>query len=382
MWARAKSWLTPLVTLALAEVAAGTTLRFNVDLLVYYPVLLILIPGLMDLRGNVYGALGYRLAKSLHLGLAQPRFWSKYNAVNTATGYAVSVVATITLSLLGLALSYIALLRALDVTSLLFITLASTALVFVFLTPLTVVTINYLFTKGRDPSSFVATIVTGIGDFATPAVLITVYHLHVILPLIVKVAFVIVVVATAVLAVVYAVRAGGGKDFLENLYSSVIASTGSSLGGFFLATRVEFVGARPEMLGVLPAFNAVTGAAMGYLGSTLNIELHLGFRDPKSTYSTEAKLGFIVTYVSILIALILLTAVSRLPEYGFLANIAALTLSLAVVYLAASLLTYTLATLTFKHGWDPDNVVFPVMTTVVDLMGPVVLSTIGSLILV
>jgi len=100
-------WLVPLVSLGLAEILAGITLRFNVDLLVVYPVLLIITPGLMDLRGDVYGAMGYRLTKALHLGLAQPKYWSRENLVNLATGYVVSIIATSILALIGLVLSLI-----------------------------------------------------------------------------------------------------------------------------------------------------------------------------------------------------------------------------------------------------------------------------------
>ncbi|MEM2343691.1 MAG: hypothetical protein QW659_06370, partial [Sulfolobales archaeon] len=71
--------LISLIVLALIEVFAGLLLRFNVDLLVTYPVLLILIPGLMDLRGDVYGAIGYRFTKGLHLGLTQPRLLTRFN---------------------------------------------------------------------------------------------------------------------------------------------------------------------------------------------------------------------------------------------------------------------------------------------------------------
>ncbi|MEM4623756.1 MAG: magnesium transporter [Desulfurococcaceae archaeon] len=376
-----KKWLTPLITLAVAEVLAGLVLRFNVDLLVAYPVLLVLIPGLMDLRGDVYGAIGYRLTKALHLGLTSPSLRSRFNMVNALLGYVVSTVATVNLSFIGLALSILTGLEAPDLISLLFISLFSTFIVYIMLTPIITTSTIVMFKHGHDPSSFVATIVTGIGDFTTPAILLIMAYLHQELSHLVKLLVTVVIIALAIVFAAFIIREKESRNLVENTVSSIIASTGSSFGGFALALSTQLISRSPEILGVLPAFNAVIGAAMGYLGSALNIDLHIEAEVPVKSYYEESAVGFIATYFSIMLALTL-SSTPLVVDYVKLARIiGVVTASCFSVYVLSMLITYLLTTLTFKHGWDPDNVVFPVMTTFVDLIGPVVISLAGSIVL-
>jgi len=38
-----------------------------------YPLILLILPSIMDLRGNVFGASGSRISTALHVGYASPR---------------------------------------------------------------------------------------------------------------------------------------------------------------------------------------------------------------------------------------------------------------------------------------------------------------------
>ncbi|MEM4718000.1 MAG: magnesium transporter [Desulfurococcaceae archaeon] len=370
-----------MVALALAEVLAGVILRENVELLVAFPALLILAPGLMDLRGNVYGAIGYRLVKALHLGLAESRVLSRFNLINMLTGFVVSVAATLFLVLIGLCLTIVLGLRAPDLISLCFIALQSTIIVYILLTPVVVSSIVYLFKKGYDPSPFVATIVTGIGDVLTPATMILVAYLHGMVPYGIKLILVIVLIVLAFTGAHYIYRVKGMKDLFENLTSSVIASTGSSLGGLSLALIAGFIEGNPEILGLIPAFNAVIGAAMGYLGSSLNIHLHVSGTSPGRVYNRDAVAGLASSYLSIMLAVLLSLAPFHIVFNKSMKVVLVASISSVSVYVLASTITYILTKLTFKNGWDPDNVVFPVMTTFVDLVGPLIVSLMAILVL-
>lgn len=356
-------------------------LKENVELLVLFPVLLILAPGLMDLRGNVYGAIGYRLVKALHLGFTEPRIATRFNLFNVLTGYVVSIIATLFLVFIGLLLSILLGLGTPEAVSLLFIALQSTVVVYIVLTPVVISTITFLFKRGRDPSPFVATIVTGIGDFLTPATMILVAYLHESIPYLLKLVLITAYIVISIISLHYIYRNKQQRDLFENLVSSVVASTGSSMGGLALALASSFISRNPEILGVVPAFNAVIGAAMGHLGSSLNLDLHLGEEVPWLKYRGELLKGLTASYVSVTLALSLSIAPTPPGAWKSISLYATLTLSSLSVYTLSSIVTYMLTKATFKHGWDPDNVVFPVMTTFVDLMGPITLSTIGALLL-
>lgn len=360
--------LIPLLALAVGEVIAGLTLRFNIELLLVYPVLMIVIPGLMDLRGDVYGAIGYRLTTALHIGAAEPRLFTRFNMVNTLTGYTVSLIVSLELCFMGLVLSYMLNLGSMDPVSLVFVVTTSTIIVFLVLNPIVLASVIMLFKKGVDPSGFVAVVVTGVGDALTPLTLILVSLMYQVIPFIVRLLFVLGVLASLAISYLYLARIHEDKSVKENAVSSIIATSGSSLGGLFAAISIEGLLSRvPEVLGVLPAFNALIGASMGHLGNMLNIELHVKGSADTRRYRVESLLEAIATFISILAAytVILATSVPGMLTVSTLS----ITISFILVYSFSAVTTFYLTTTSFKHGWDPDNIVFPLMTTFADFTG-------------
>jgi mgtE-like transporter len=360
--------LIPLLTLAVGEVIAGLTLRFNIELLLVYPVLMIVIPGLMDLRGDVYGAIGYRLTTALHIGAAEPKLFTRFNMINILTGFTVSLIASLELCFMGLVLSYMLNLGSMDPVSLVFVVTASTIIVFLVLNPIVLASVIMLFKKGVDPSGFVAVVVTGVGDALTPLTLILVSLMYQAIPFIVKLLFVLGVLASLAISYLYLARIHEDKPVKENAVSSIIAASGSSLGGLFAAVSIEGLLSRvPEVLGVLPAFNALIGASMGHLGNKLNIEFHVKGSADTSRYRWESLVEAIATFISILAAYIVILATSA-PGM-FAVSTISITMSFILVYSLSTVTTFYLTTISFKHGWDPDNIVFPLMTTFTDFTG-------------
>lgn len=360
--------LIPLLTLAVGEVIAGLTLRFNIELLLVYPVLMIVIPGLMDLRGDVYGAIGYRLTTALHIGAAEPRLFTRFNMINILTGFTVSLIASLELCFMGLVLSYMLNLGSMDPVSLVFVVTASTIIVFLVLNPVVLASVIMLFKKGVDPSGFVAVVVTGVGDALTPLTLILVSLMYQAIPFIVKLLFVLGVLVSLAISYLYLARIHEDKPVKENAVSSIIAASGSSLGGLFAAVSIEGLLSRvPEVLGVLPAFNALIGASMGHLGNKLNIEFHVKGSADTSRYRWESLVEAIATFISILAAYIVILATSA-PGM-FAVSTISITMSFILVYSLSTVTTFYLTTISFKHGWDPDNIVFPLMTTFTDFTG-------------
>jgi len=361
--------LVPLLILAVGEVVAGLTLQFNIGFLAAYQVIMILAPGLMDLRGDVYGAIGYRLTTALHLGEAEPGFFTRFNLVNTLTGLTVSLIASFILGSVGLTLSLLTGLTTMDPISLFFTVVASTLIVFAVLSPATTLSIIALFKKGVDPSGFVAVVVTGIGDALTPLTLITVSLLHEYVPYAVKAVFTGVAAALAAASYIYLARIHEDKPVRENASSSIMAATGSSIGGLVIASSLGFIARVPEVLGVLPAFNALIGASMGHLGNRLNIELHVKGEVSPREYWRSTLAEAIATYSSIIVALLAVSLASGAPLWRLMVSLAIVTLSFAIVYFLSALTTLYLSESSFRHGWDPDNIVFPLMTTFADFNG-------------
>ncbi|MGB9828148.1 MAG: magnesium transporter [Thermosphaera sp.] len=375
---RVRRLLVSLGALGVGEVLAGLTLQTSVEILTLYPVFLMLIPGLMDLRGDVYGALGYRLTTALHVGEAEPRVLSRYNLYNVLISYSVTITASLIITLLSYAISASLGIESPGLLTLLFISLASSTIVYFILTPVTTVSIILLFKTGRDPTDFVATIVTGVGDALTPFTFITVSTLFQAIPHDFEILIVSSLGALAAFSSIAVWRAGELRTMLENTASSVAASFGSSLGGLALAARASVLARLPLILGSLPAFNALIGAGMGVLGNSLNVKLHLGVENSLREYAGDLKNVAFATFTAILLSVLVVSGLTLTSLFNIRMGVLVVGLSFPLLFTVSSLFTFYLTQVSFRRGWNPDNLVFPLMTTFVDLNGPLIVSSIAS----
>ncbi|WP_448579357.1 magnesium transporter [Thermosphaera sp.] len=375
---RVRRLLISLGALGIGEVLAGLTLQTSVEILTLYPVFLMLIPGLMDLRGDVYGALGYRLTTALHIGKAEAKVFSRYNLYNVLISYSVTTIASLIIAILSYVISSSLGIESPGLLTLLFISMVSSTIVYVILTPVTTVSIILLFKTGRDPADFVASIVTGVGDALTPFTFITVSTLLHAIPHDVEAVVLIVLSALATIFALAVWKAGELRTLLENTASSVAASFGSSLGGLALATRTSVLARLPLILGSLPAFNALIGAGTGVLGNSLNVKLHLGVENSLRKYVGDMENVAVATFTAILLSMLVVSALTLTSAHSVGLGVLIVGLSFPLLYTASSLLTFYLTQVSFKKGWNPDNLVFPLMTTFVDLNGPLIISSIAG----
>ncbi len=130
-----------------------------------YPGLLVLVPAFLATRGNVYGALGARIASGLHQGLIEPRFtWNRrlFNAVAASliNGVFISIfigfLAWLTMHVIGREPA--ALIELVGIT---FIAGVLTAVVLI-VGLLILIFAGYKY--GLDPDNLVGPIVTTLGD--------------------------------------------------------------------------------------------------------------------------------------------------------------------------------------------------------------------------
>jgi mgtE-like transporter len=130
------------------------------------PGLLVLVPALLAIRGNVYGSLGARLSSALHQGLIEPRLSLPDDRVRSAIAAAVangllvsafaSVAAWVAIGLLGRPVAPV---ETLVAVALLAGVLSGTVLV------VAVVGVTFLgYRRGIDPDTLVGPVVTTTGD--------------------------------------------------------------------------------------------------------------------------------------------------------------------------------------------------------------------------
>lgn len=161
--------VTPFVIFTmLAEVAAGAFLLNIRGFFELLPGLLFLLPGLMELRGNVSTSLAQRLGSAIHIGLVS---WKKgYNDILEQNVEASIILSLIVSVVLGVGVYLWSLLVGLPIVS--FITLLLLAFLTAVLSAVTqafiaVFVAVYAAHKGLDPDNVTAPILSVMGDVLT-----------------------------------------------------------------------------------------------------------------------------------------------------------------------------------------------------------------------
>jgi len=171
MGVRGDAWSIYRETLPILGIAlggglfAGLVLEGMLESVERFPGLLVMVPVFLATRGNVYGALGGRIASGLHQGLIEPKFQRSERLVNAVlasliNGIGISIVIGVVswgaLTLLGRESAALV-----ELVGIMFISGVLTSVVLIFGLLLLVFT---GYKVGYDPDNLVGPIVTTLGD--------------------------------------------------------------------------------------------------------------------------------------------------------------------------------------------------------------------------
>ncbi len=98
-WRIVEETLPIIIIFSLIELLTGGFLTSVLGEAVNAPGLLILVPGMLGLRGNISSALGARLCTGLHLGYISTKSFSKGLKVNIGIGVSLSLLMSFLLSI-------------------------------------------------------------------------------------------------------------------------------------------------------------------------------------------------------------------------------------------------------------------------------------------
>ena len=132
------------------------------------PGLLVLLPAILGMRGNISGALGSRLASALHLGLLKPSL--EINEV-TKTNFVASLTLNVSMSfLLGIVAHAVSIMmggESAGVVALTSIALITGLLAGIALSLLTFYFAVMVYRRGLDPDNVLAPSLATVGDVFT-----------------------------------------------------------------------------------------------------------------------------------------------------------------------------------------------------------------------
>lgn len=161
--------LAVLILCAVIEILAGNVMEgMKERLTVTLPGLILVIPPLLDLRGNVNGALASRLGTALHTGVIEPKFsWSVELKVNVSSSLILSLLASATIGILSCVIGAFLGIGPINVFALVIIAVAAGVISGIVLAGLTVVVSVISYKRGWDPDNVTAPLMATVGDLIT-----------------------------------------------------------------------------------------------------------------------------------------------------------------------------------------------------------------------
>lgn len=142
---------------------AGTVLAGHADKLLAIPGILLILPGFLDMRGNISGSFAARLSSGLFLGMIDPRkIGGRIIRGNLVASFFLAILISALLGLIAFGFNYV----VLDVSIPKVILLPLVAGIFAnaLEIPLTLFATLYLYRKGHDPDNIMGPFVTSTGD--------------------------------------------------------------------------------------------------------------------------------------------------------------------------------------------------------------------------
>ena len=371
-----------IVALAIGVVAAsagGLVLATADGTLADLPGLLLLVPGAIALRGNVFGAMGSRLGTAVHAGTfrlsARPDGVVGQNLLGAA---ALSLVLSAVLGLMarGTAIAF-GVTPTMTLADFVVVSTLGGLLASVFVGAVTLGLATGSVRFDWDLDNVLAPLVSTLGDLATVPALVVAAGLAARSGLTDALGGRLGLVAVVVLVVAWRSPLVDVRRIVrQSLPVLVAAGVLDLIAGVTVERRLDDLLAAEAMLVLLPAFLGTAGALGGILSSRLSTQFHLGLDDatPLPTRSSLREFRSLA-----LLALPVFACCAVIAQWASVATgqtTPGLGDLLAVVMIAglvATVLVVVVAYYTtmaaYRFGLDPDTYGIPVVMSSLDLVG-------------
>ena len=164
--------------------------------------------------------------------------------------------------------------------------------------------------------------------------------------------------------------------FLKEALFAFSFNIGGMLAGFMVASQLNVFQLSPWAIAVYPAVLTARGVISGVFSGRLSTALHVGTIHPrlrgntKRFYMLFKSIIFITLGTSVAMSLVSMIFGSLFWGITFadFSDILIVILATMILGLTNSLLTIEIAFISFKRGLDPDVIVYPIMSTVADII--------------
>ncbi len=162
-----KQSLPLLILCGFGAILTGGTLSGMTRVLESIPGLIVVIPGVIAMRGNISTALGSRIGSAYHLGLIDAdNLWSEDLKQNIFGSLILSVLVSIVIGVLAYFTSLLLNVYPNPLELILIVLLGGVSSA-IILTALTIIIVYIVFKKGYDPDNITGPALATIGDIIT-----------------------------------------------------------------------------------------------------------------------------------------------------------------------------------------------------------------------
>ena len=163
-----KQSLPLLIFCGLGGIVAGSTLGVMADILQNIPGLIVVIPAIIALRGNISTAFGSRLGSAYHLGIIDAEnMWNDELKQNIIGSLVLSFLISIIIGILAYGTTILFFDIHPDPLKLISIVLLAGIISAIILTLMTIVIIFIVFKRGYDPDNITGPALATFGDIVT-----------------------------------------------------------------------------------------------------------------------------------------------------------------------------------------------------------------------
>ena len=388
-----KESLISLFICAIGDLIAGIILGKMTFFIETFPGLLVIIPGAIGMRGNIFGSFASRLSTNLHIGIISPKFkFSDELNNNIFSSFVLTLILSLFLGVIGKIFCSLMHHPSMALIDFILICIIAGVISNIIMLPITMFVSFKSFKHGWDPDNITSPIIAAFGDlFTLPAIILSIFILELInFNHVFKDIVLIAILVSIFLSFIYCYKLSDESRQILRQSTPILllcSFLGGAAGGI-LNSAVETLLTNPTLLTLLPLFSGESGSLISILGARLSSALHSGLVEPLRRPKGETIQNFIRCFILALVIFPTIGVLAETSSYslgiagvGFdriieISAIAGLILVAIMIFVV-----YYVSTISYNNNLDPDNIVIPVTTSITDSISSLILISVSLLIL-
>ena len=388
-----KEGLIALLICAVGDLIAGIILGKMTFFLETFPGLLVIIPGAIGMRGNIFSSFASRLSTNLHIGIISAKFeLSEQLNYNIFASFVLTLILSLFLGIVAKLMCLLLHYPSMSLIDFILISVIAGIISNLIMLPITMFVSFKSFQHGWDPDNITSPIIAAFGDlFTLPAIILSIFILQALnINWILKDVTLLIILLVVFITFIHCYRLSDETKTILRQSTPVLllcSFLGCSAGGI-LNSAVESLLSNPSLLTLIPLFSGESGSLISVLGARLSSGLHSGLVEPSTKPQGNTISNFSVCFVLAIIVFPLIgllaeasSVILKTDGVGFAKIMEISTISGIILVSVMVFLVYYISISSYNHNLDPDNIVIPISTSITDSISSLILISVSLVIL-